>query len=202
MRNIDEIKKYVFRQAKGNIYYFNDKGIYCKVTVDEAKKMKFTNLNIREDDTIWIDYSFLKSYIYYNMVIAKKAITTLKVGDTIESLEEKIKNTKIDTHPKAEGLDRFITKIEKPRFGREPENDNKKTFDYIYIDLYIVHEWSEDKKKYIKEHITEIQQRMVDKLETNSEFKSYGVPINFLRISKVTLKNDDVIQFILELKKV
>lgn len=202
MRNIDEIKKYILRQAKGNIYYFNDNGIYCKITVDEAKKMRFSNLNIREDETIWIDYFFLGLYIHPNLVIAKKAITNLKVGDTIENFKEKIKNTKLDTHHKPEGLDRFITKIEKPYFVKKPENCDKNIFDYIYIDLCIVHEWNEDKREYIKEHMKGIKNMMIDKLEADTTFKRFGVPINFLRISRLTLKNNDVLQFVLELKEI
>lgn len=202
MRNINEIKKYALRKSRGNIYYFDQNGIYCNITVEEAKRMRFPNLNIRADNTIWIDDHFFRLYIHPNMVIAKKVITSLKVGDTIEELVEKVKNTRLDTHNKPEGLDRFITKIEKPYFVKKPENCDINVFDYIYINLCIVHEWNEDKIEYIKAHMEELKNRLIDKLETDATFKGFGVPINFFRFSRITLKNDDVLQFVLELKEI
>lgn len=202
MRSINAIKNLVLRKFNGDVYYFNDKGIYSKVKIEEAKKMAFSNLIFREDGTCFIDNTCFWMYIKPNQRLTTMAITKLEIGDTIEEFEEKIKSVKIKTHIKPEGLERFITKINKPIFGKYPENLNKDTFDYIYMDLCIVHEWDENRKEYIKKHIKKIEQKVLSKLEKDRKFKSYGVPLNFLKISRITLKKDDVIQFVLEMKSI
>lgn len=58
-------------------------------------------------------------------------------------------------------------------------------------------------KKYIRDHIREINEMVLEKIENDKTFLKYGIPINFLRFSKVTLiKRTSEIQFILELTNI
>ena len=202
MRNINEIKNLVLRKFKGSIYYFNDNGIYCEVKSKEAEKMNFSNLHFRKDGTFWIDDTFFTDYINPNWVIARKAIAKLELGSTIEDFKKIIENTKLDVHIKPDGLERFITKINKPTFVRCPENLKENTFDYIYVDLCIISKWDEDKKQYIKKHIKQIEEKVLSTLESNKTFKSFGVPLNYLKVSRITIKRDNVLQFVLEIKSI
>ena len=47
----------------------------------------------------------------------------------------------------------------------------------------------------------EIYQRVIQRLEEDRQFKKYGVPINFLKLSDVTLFRDFSMEFIFELKE-
>ena len=53
----------------------------------------------------------------------------------------------------------------------------------------------------VKKYQHEIVQRVVQKLEGNRQFKGYGVPVNFLKLSSVTLLRDFSLEFIFELKE-
>lgn len=90
------------------------------------------------------------------------------------------------------GLDRFITKIEKPAFIREPENDNKNTFDMIKMYVNICNDWPE-RKNYIKHNIKEIMRIVTGNLSENKTFQKYNVPIFsfeiFLGFKRVTLSS-------------
>ena len=53
----------------------------------------------------------------------------------------------------------------------------------------------------VKKYQHEIYQRVIQRMETDRSFKRYGVPINFLEISDVTLLRDFSLEFIFELKE-
>jgi len=52
----------------------------------------------------------------------------------------------------------------------------------------------------VKKYQREIYQQVVQKLENDSQFKRYGVPINFIKLSDVILRHDYSLEFIWELK--
>ena len=83
---------------------------------EEAKKMEFINIGPRMDNSSNISGTYRYAIDGYNCILQKKAISKLKVGDTIEKLEEYLEEVKLEKHNKPEGLDRFITKINKPIF--------------------------------------------------------------------------------------
>lgn len=113
-----------------------------------------------------------------------------------------MKEFKINPPIKPEGVERFITKIGRPRFVRIPENYNQNTFDYIYVDVCIIHEWNKDKMEYIQKNVDEIKQKVCNKLDKNKQFKNFGVPLNFLKLSRLTVKNNDIIEFVFEFKNI
>ena len=197
-----ELKNNILRKAKGYAYYFNDEGIYCKIPVSEVIESNFLNVHMfpEKEGDFWFEQYYFAKLICENANLAIKIICCLKEGDTFENLVYYIKNTKLKPKGKKEALERFITKIEKPRFERTPENPNESTFDFIYMDVNIVTEWKEDRMQYIKNNIDKIMNKVVEKLTNDSTFKKYKVPINFLKVSRTTLKSNSVLQFVLELK--
>ena len=202
MRNIKEdvIKNKPVRKCGGKFYYFDEDGIYrciLEKELDESLKVKWNYMRFQEL------YTYYKLGIKFsNLNLVKKAISKLKVGDTLEVFDEYLSNITFEKHKKPENLDRFITKINNPIFHRTPENLNKDTFDYIFIDVMILTEWEEDRISYIYKNKNEILKRVIEKLESNKKFQKYGVPINFLKVSRITLKRDSVLEFILELKNI
>lgn len=199
MRKITNI---VLRKAKGKVYYFDEKNIYQCVSVEEAKKMEnLLNLKIREDGSVYfMEYYYYGIFENLNHNLTKKAICKMKVGDTLDDLLKILSNTSLEHRSKPEGLNRFILSIDKPIFVRKPENHKKNTFDYIYIDLNIITKWNQDRKEYIQNHIQEINKMVIDKLESNREFKKFDVPVNCLKASRITLRRDNKLEYVLELK--
>lgn len=189
------------------LYYFDEKGIYRCVSLEEAIRRNLiinSYWNLAEFVSefpcgIWYRSYILDCEIDNERIIAK-AICRLEEGDTIKDLEYYLSITKIEKYPKPEGIERFITKIEKPQFVRSPGNNKKETFDYIYIDVNIISHWEEDRLKYIQKHRKEIDEMVIDSLERSKEFQKFGIPVNFLKVSRITLRRDSVLEFVLELK--
>ena len=90
-----------------------------------------------------------------------------------------------------------------PVYERVPGNHNEATFDRIRITVglprYQFDSW-EALQKEVKKYRREIIQRVVEKLEGSTQFKGYGVPINFLKLSNITLLHNFALEFIFELK--
>lgn len=211
--DIIELNKIVMRIRKGEVYYFNKKGVYCKIPLEKALKTnRFYNLDIRDDGSYFWNtwapelmiYNFSEEELPNNDTLRKKVVALLKVGDTIEDYKRLMKTVKIEKHPKPEGLDRFLGKISTPVYVREPENPNKNTFDYIYVDVCFVRAATEgeDIKEYVNRNFKFIKEKVLTKLKNSRSFTKYGVPVNFLTITRATIRKDDVIQMVFRLKDI
>ena len=67
--------------------------------------------------------------------------------------------------------------------------------------MIIAIDWKCDKLEYYKENRKDIDEMAVKKIENSQSFKKYGIPINFLKISRKTFKNQRrVLQYVFELK--
>lgn len=198
---LEKIAYIAIRSRDGNVYFFDKEGIYRRVSASEAEEMKVRYMYTRKDGSICIDLVHFARYVpeVTNQTLIIKAICKLIPGDEIEKFEEYLQTVKIDSKDKPEGLDRFITKIQKPYFTRSPQNTNTKTFDYISIDVNIVSEWEEERKEYIIRHREEIWQRVISKLKGSKEFQRYGVPVNFLKANMYITKSS-ILKFTFELK--
>lgn len=97
-------------------------------------------------------------------------------------------------------FDKFFT-VKPVRFERETGNKKKNTFDFIRVDVGVP-ECRKDKVEFIKSNIGELNQRVLKKIENNKRFQKFGVPINFLKLSNVVLRCDDLIEFTFELKDI
>lgn len=193
-----KISPYVtIRGNNGVEYYFNNNGI-----LESRKGNDYLHWNtIYQHISIDTENAYIHTKSgYINITALKKAISKLKVGDSIETFEKIIDETKIEKREKPSGVDRFITKVEKPVFERVPENKNKKTFDFIRIDVGVLYDF-EGKMKYIRKNYEEICNIVLKKIEESKVFKSYGIPINFLKLGNVTfIKSMNIIQFLFEIK--
>ena len=56
-------------------------------------------------------------------------------------------------------------------------------------------------KQAVVDNRKEIDRRVLGKIETDFQFKKYGVPINALRLSEIVLRNDYALEYIFELKE-
>lgn len=108
----------------------------------------------------------------------------------------------IYAHPFQNNIERFITKIYNPDFIRKPGNENKKTFDYIRVQMNINTSCTNIEDA-IKNNSYEIFMAVIHKIETHRSFKKYGIPVNFLRITSAKyFKDIHLLEMIIELKEV
>ena len=201
-RILKDLTDVILRVKKGKVYYFDSKGIYRSTSVQRAWSLKNSSVigknGKRRLDAIVI---VMEYFDYENGSLLIKAICSLKEGDTIEKFKQILETVEYEERPKPSGIERFVTKIEKPVFERVPENPKTNTFDYIIVDVNIVTDWDEDRREYIQKHRKDIFEKALQKVEGDRTLQRFGIPINFLRISTVTLKRDSVLEFILELKQ-
>lgn len=201
----------VFRVSNGNFYFFDSNGKYTFMKEKEIVRsdifIGFVQLDSRSKKAWYkCDIELRKlgrKYDCDNEVIERKAITQMKIGDTEETFGELVRNTKLEKRDLPQGIDRFITRVRKPDFFCTPENPNKDTtFDYIHIYVGTVVEW-ENKMQYIKSHLSEIESKVLDKIEKDRTFKKFGVPVNVLKLSEVTMRNrTSELKFVFELKSI
>lgn len=85
-----------------------------------------------------------------------------------------------------------------------PENQNKKTFDRIRIQVvlprYMFQTWDELKAA-VQENRLEIDNRVLDKIKNDRQFIKFGIPVNFIKLTDVTLLRDHTLEYIFELNE-
>lgn len=191
----------IVRKRGDTVYFFDSAGVYQSMPVSDLENSNITNYLFQDDGRVYYLDIRPSEIGYDNGNKMKKAICQMKIGETIEQLEEYLSNVQLKKHPKPTGIDRFVTSVDKPIFVRSNDNPNENTFDYIYVDVNIIPEWHQNKKKYILEHMDEIKEKVVSRIEKDAVFKRYGIPINFLKAARITLsKSKNFLQFVFELK--
>lgn len=208
-RKQDSVHNVIFKRNGKLYYFFNSQGIYSSIHRDEVLNSDlyyFPWKIFRENRYYFIDMtvSVADALFLYNYNGFKRAVNLLKVGQTINDLIEiynAIKPTYSHWH---NDLERFVTTIEEPEYVCIPENQNKNTsFDYVYVTVNVVSEWYTDRKSYINSHSREIKKMVLERIETDKNFKKYGLPINFLKLSRAIFSpRKSSIQFLFELKDI
>lgn len=184
------------RQRAGKTYYFNDAEIY---SLDKESKL------FRYEKRIKFDIFKIRSKSCFNMNVWSKAVSLFKLGATLEECIEIFLQTelvsKIPQHQSP--LDQLIQYISKPIYERVPENQDESTFDRIRVTVglprYRFTSWESLQKEVIKYRL-EIYQRVVQKIEQNRRFKTYCIPITYLKLSDAILLRNFSIEYIFERK--
>lgn len=96
---------------------------------------------------------------------------------------------------------RYIT-FNKPaiQFVRSPENQNKKTFDYIHVPIGI--SGCKDKLDFVKKNYKGIANETIKMLSENKKFTKFGVPVNCLRVEKAVITRQSELLLTFGLKEI
>lgn len=194
------LANYVLKEKNYTSYFFNKHGIFSSLPSEKTKPPVFRNVTsngtcLGFTPNIWDSTSSRRRI---NLILGQ-----LNVGDSFEKLSELVFNpNNTGFKPKPQGIDRFITKISKPDIYRSADNTNKNTFDFIGIEVFFLS--TIDKKtakSYIKEHLSEIFNKIIQVLKSSKKFENYGVPINFLKCSYKIDYTTSSIHFLFSLKE-
>lgn len=101
--------------------------------------------------------------------------------------------------PTFDTVDKFVLRIDKPKIERELTNPNKDTFDFVRIFLAIPQKHP-NRSQFIRNHLKEINRMALAKIQNNTSYKRYGVPINFLRLTEYTITRQSELMLLYELK--
>ena len=184
------------RQCRGITYYFTEDEVYTQdaesTLFPYEKRLRFNLFEVSNETC-------------FNSAVWTKAATHFMPGMSLRECIGVFLETKIELRPPRElsPLEQLVQEIYPPVFEREPENETPATFDRIRVSVglprYHFPSW-EVLRSEVKIHRHEIYRLVLDKLENYRRFKRYGVPINFLKLSDVTLLRNYSLEFIFELK--
>lgn len=184
------------RQEHGKTFYFNAEEVY---TLDRKSELFPSEGRLKFNLFKVLDTSF-------SMAVWRKAAARFAPGMSLRECIGVFLETKIEIRPPREPspLEQLVQQILPPVFEREPENENTSTFDRIRITVglprYQFPSW-EALRSEVKRHRREIYRLVLDKIEKDRRFKRFGVPVNVLKLSDVTLLRNYSLEFILELKE-
>ena len=207
----EDLKMLAIRHLGGKIYYFDNDGI-CRTIEDKTIKRQIAGLNCQIKGVVYDrqkNQLFVGHFCNYNTW--RNAASRIKEGDTIDRFLDYYAHpvvvSRAPTMPKPipkieDGLDYLITRIDKPDYCREPENLNKKTFDFIVVRVFLVTENAfPGRNQYIKENLKGICERAAGRIEKDYQFARFGVPINVLKLSSAKLiRHGSYLELIFELK--
>ncbi len=183
-------------QRKGNTYYFNENEVYSL----DKKSTQFPYTKQRRFHLFDI-----KGETCFNMRVWRKAVSKFQIGMTLnEYIGVFLRTDLVHYVPKKlSPVDRLVQSIATPVFERVPGNTDESTFDRIRVTVglprYHFASW-EALQKEVKEYQPEIYRRILQRLEQDRQFKRYGMPINFLKLSNAILLRDFSLEYIFELK--
>lgn len=201
------------RKRLGHIYFFDDNFIWTKVPEKTAIDMGIRNIK-KWESRVHNDYDlygnlFIDPQIT-NLKVARKIINSLIPGDHITRLLTLAEEVRVEQRTHEERLEkergktpveRFILTIRKPQIYREYGNNNRKTFDFVEVLVFIRSDFP-DKVGFFKAHHKEICDMIVEKIEKDKGFQRYGVPISFLELKTLSLSKSDFIRYLFELKDI
>ena len=191
----------VFVEREGHSYGFNYRGEFACIG-----KSSYEGKEAKVNEELMADVFNFFTTTSAQFKLVRQIIAKLEIGDTIKTLNDKVvqerkrrRDKYKEEHPD-DSFERFITKIDKPVFERATDNLQKETFDFIRVDVSIVTTWHEDRMKYIQKNQHEITKRVIERIQDSKRFQAMGVPINFWKISSITLTRDSILEYLFELK--
>ena len=189
-------------------YFFDDNGIYQKRINDEHGLY-------RPECNEWLDLHEVWHIPSHNLLeppyngaryLCQLVLCSyMRPGMTIGDFERLLNKHKYDVYYKNgtpreffEGIERDVTKVEKPIYRSSNGNTNK-SFDYILVDMNI-RTGIENKREFIIQNKKALIQKAIDRIEKDRSFLKYNVPIGVLKLSKIYRIEENTIEFIFELK--
>lgn len=139
----------------------------------KSKSPEFKSLKKRE--TIY-------SIILTNCKGLNKHEVLTWVSDHIHLFYNKFKMSEVDRYEWNNGI---VLKIDRPEIRRETGNTNKKTFDFVRVEMSIRSTYQSVEK--LRAHKKELVQKALDKIDSYKPYQKYGVPVKYLHLYRMTL---------------
>lgn len=174
------------RAVGETLYYFNESDILCRRDTLPYRWLEGFKLSMGNLD---IDYWDL-------------AMTRMKEGMTMYQCME----TALHCSPKKPErgryteFERLAQKIFEPEFECSPDNVDRQTFDRVRISVGIgsMHRNLRETANAIRSIRPKLDRLVIATIEKDPRFQRYGVPMEKLRLSDLTLTPDHLLEYIFE----
>ena len=87
----------------------------------------------------------------------------------------------------------------------ETETDNDRYFDFVRIYVHCISHVIYDRPtqyQMIQDEGKLIDKMVLDKIKSSKKYRSYGVPINFLKCTSRVLRKDSILEYVFEIKDI
>lgn len=197
------LKKYGHTENANKYIFFNADGIVETLNQSEIMKSDVINLHVAIDGTLYysnVEINNFNRTEFANRMLLIMTYCQLKNGDTIEDLKRYYHNSSITSKEPLKEIDYFVTRICQLNFVRTPENQNPNTFDYIYVEVNLAITWKYDKNEYFIKNKKAIDKMII---KNSQSFQKYNIPINFLKLARISFKNQKrIVEYVFELKEI
>lgn len=133
----------------------------------------------------------------------RKAAKQVNIGCDINTLclkvIEVIKVINSDVY--SDEFERLFT-IKQPSIERYVVNTNKKTFDIVRVNISLTDYNRANQREQIKKFRSRLFKEVIAKISNSKRFQSYNLPVNFLKLDKVTLTCDSQLNMLFVLREV
>lgn len=189
-----------------NVKYFDENGILQVIPKEQAYGIVDGVIKENEHMKASVKNAKIREMFGSNNLNLIAAVTRrIQPGENFEKFLEYCKETTFkEKHTYSSELERFIGRIDKISIERDAENLNKNTFDFIRVKVYLneLDNLKGSLKENAKKYLPDIMKTVLDKIKNNNYYKRYGIPIEFLKVSNITLTKDAQLEFIFELKEI
>lgn len=199
--NVNVAVRLFKRKGKEYVGYFDENHIY---TIDSIENIEKKNLELK--NLLYYYNYFGKTYFigYYfgfifpnncerNTVLDKAIYKELNEGDPASKLHEIAERVYLKEGCSYDEFDRKFHSIERPIIIGD-----KKHFDYIKISVKCA---STVTKEDIVQNKARLDEWVIGKLQKNSSFLKYNVPISILELSNIVLTRDKRLEYTFAVKK-
>lgn len=151
------------------------------------------------------------NYIVENQVLTKSDTNIIRQVPldfnykypTYNPTGNKLRNKVLESMCIPDEVVNFVYKISIPRFEREPENRDIKTFDFIRVNVSIPSKKKCPKRKiFIENNIRYITAIVLGNIKERKVYQKYGVPVEYLKIEKLTITKSDELEMLFRLKEI
>lgn len=151
------------------------------------------------------------NYIVENQVIKKLDVNIIRQVpldfnykySAYNPTGNKLRNKVLESMCIPDEVVNFIYKVSVPRFEREPENRNTKTFDFIRVNVSIPSKSKYPQRKiFIENNIKYITAVVLGNIKERKVYQKFGVPVEYLKIEKLTITKSDELEMLFRLKEI
>lgn len=214
MKFINELDE--CREEPGFTGIIDTKRYACRVRDDEDRK---DALAILEEDILKQIVRAYNSDVLFQVILSERIAEFKRDSDAVRITMELSryipfkprttwKQRNITKSMQDDKLDktqviRVVTSINRPKFERIPENEDKGTFDRIRIHLGLVGKQTmPGRNGMLARNQKVLAEIAIAKIKDSKAFQRYGIPVNFLRLDHMTITQQDELELVFVLKEI
>lgn len=185
-----------------SVLYFDDRLICRRTTSEQAKEL---GLKLPEDP-LFIDIARgFCSYLVWDKISAYFR-DGMPLFECLEPLRQPGLLDKFGYGDDVTDVDTFVQTIMRPQYSRAPEyqGQNVDVVDFVRVKMGLISPYNLGWKplmRSVRGNRKALAQKAMQAIIHDPNFKKYGVPINFFRLSEYTVTRDRTLVFTFELKK-